>query len=177
MLGIVPRRDRQSEDEVWLLLLTAPAVLPAQLLSCLPESPCLAACFTGRQGLFNEFCEQLAAYVQEMDCVYLVNWDAWMLRIRDCMPVVVQQPGYGEDEEGGDDVEEEEEEGIMMVGGGVSKKRSTPSKKKPSSDDSGDEVDGPPKRPAKKAKDSTPLNMFHAKVGQPKGKKAPPKKK
>ena len=35
----------------------------------------------------------------------------------------------------------------------------------------------PPKRPAKKAKDSTPLNMFHAKVGQAKGKKAPPKKK
>ena len=57
VLGIVPRRDRQSEDEVWLLLLTASAVLPAQLLSCLPESPCLAACFTGRQGLFNEFCE------------------------------------------------------------------------------------------------------------------------
>ena len=53
----------------------------------------------------------------------------------------------------------------------------TPSKKKPSSDDSGDEVDDPPKRPAKKAKDSTPLNMFHAKVGQAKGKKAPPKKK
>ena len=47
----------------------------------------------------------------------------------------------------------------------------------PSSDDSGDEVDDPPKRPAKKAKDSTPLNMFHAKVGQAKGKKAPPKKK
>ena len=89
VLGIVPRRDRQSEDEVWLLLLTASAVLPAQLLSCLPKSPYLAACFTGRQGLFNEFCEQLAAYVQEMDCVYLVNWDAWMPRIRDCMPVVV----------------------------------------------------------------------------------------
>ena len=81
VLGIVPRRDRQSEDEVWLLLLTASAVLLAQLLSCLPESPCLAACFTGRQGLFNEFCEHLAAYVQEMDCVYLVNWDAWMPRI------------------------------------------------------------------------------------------------
>ena len=91
VLGIVPRRDTQSEDEVWLLLLTASAVLPAQLLFCLPESPCLAACFTGRQGLFNEFCEQLAAYVQEMDCVYLVNWDAWMPRIRDCMPVVVQR--------------------------------------------------------------------------------------
>ena len=29
VLGIVPRRDRQSEDEVWLLLLTASAVLPA----------------------------------------------------------------------------------------------------------------------------------------------------
>ena len=177
MLGIVPRRDRQSEDEVWLLLLTASAVLPAQLLSCLPESPCLAACFTGRQGLFNEFCEQQAAYVQEMDCVYLVNWDAWMPRIRDCMPVVVQRPGEGEDEEGGDDVEEEEDDEIVLVGGGDSKKRSTPGKKKPSSDDSGDEVDDPPKRPAKKAKDSTPLNRFHAKVGQAKGKKAPPKKK
>ena len=35
----------------------------------------------------------------------------------------------------------------------------------------------PLKRPAKEAKDSTPLNMFHAKVGQAKGKKAPPKKK
>ena len=44
---------------MWLLFLTASAVLPAQLPSCLPESPCLAACFTGRQGLFNEFCEQL----------------------------------------------------------------------------------------------------------------------
>ena len=176
MLGIVPRRDRQSEDEVWLLLLTASAVLPAQLLSCLPESPCLAACFTWRQGLFNEFCEHLAAYVQEMDCVYLVNWDAWMPRIRDCMPVMVQRLGEGEDEEGGDDVEEEEDDEIVLVGGD-SKKRSTPSKKEPSSDDSGDEVDDPPKRPAKKAKDSTPLNMFHAKVGQAKGKKAPPKKK
>ena len=173
VLGIVPRRDRQSEDEVWLLLLTASAILPAQLLSCLPESPCLAACFTGRQGLFNEFCEQLAAYVQEMDCFYLVNWDAWMPRIRDCMPVVVQRPGDGEDEEGGDDVEEEEEEEIMLVGGGDSKKRSTPSKKKPSSDDSEDEVDGPPKRPAKKAKDSTLLNMFQAKVGQAKGEGSP----
>ena len=143
-----------------LLLLTASAILPAQLLSCLPESPCLAACFTGRQGLFNEFREQLAAYVQEMDCVYLVNWDAWMPRIRDCMPVVVQRPGDGEDEEGGDDVEEEEDDEIVLVGGGDSKKRSTPSKKKPSSDDSGDEVDGPPKRPAKKAKDSTPSICF-----------------
>ena len=112
-----------------------------------------------------------------MDCVYLVNWDAWMPRIRDCMPVVVQRPGEGEDEEGGDDVEEEEDDEIVLVGGGDSKKRSTPSKKKPSSEDSGDEVDDPPKRPAKKAKDSTPLNMFHAKVGQAKGKKAPPKKK
>ena len=177
VLGIVPRRDRQSEDEVWLLLLTASAVLPAHLLSCLPESPCLAACFTGRQGLFNEFCEQLAAYVQEMDCVYLVIWDAWMPRIGDCMLVVVQRPGEGKDEEGVDDVEEEEDDEIVLVRGGDSKKRSTPSKKKPSSDDSGDEVDDPPKRPAKKAKDSTPLNMFHAKVGQAKGKKAPPKKK
>ena len=69
-------------------------------------------------------------------------------------------------------MEEEEDGEIVLVGGGDSKKRSTPSKKKPSSDDRGDEVDGPPKRPAKKAKDSTPLNMFHAK-----GPKAPPKKK
>ena len=30
-----------------------------------------------------------AVYVQEMDCVYSVSWDAWMPRIRDCMPVVV----------------------------------------------------------------------------------------
>ena len=104
VLGIVPRRDRESEDELWLLLLTASAVLPAQLLSCLPESPCVAACFTGRQGLFNNICEQLAAYVQEMDGVYLVNWDAWMPRIRGCVPVVVQRPADGEDEEGGDDV-------------------------------------------------------------------------
>ena len=156
-------------DSIGCIASTAP-VLP-------PCSPCLAACFTGRQGLFNEFCGQLAAYVREMDSVYLVNWDAWMSRIRDCMPVVVQRPGDGEDEEGGDDVEEEEEEEIMLVGGGDSKKRSTPSKKKPSSDDSGDEVDGPPKKPAKKAKDNTPLNMFHAKVGEAKGKKAPPKKK
>ena len=111
-----------------------------------------------------------------MDCVYLVNWDAWMPRIRDCMPVVVQRLGEGEDEEGGDDVEEAEDDEVVLVGGGDSKKRSTPSKKKPSSDDSGDEVDDPPKRPAKRAKDSTPLNMFHAKVGQAKGKKAPPKK-
>ena len=36
VLGIVPQRDRESEDEVWLPLLTASAVLPAQLLSCLP---------------------------------------------------------------------------------------------------------------------------------------------
>ena len=108
-----------------------------------------------------------------MDRVYLVDWDAWMPRIRDCMPVVVQRPGDREDEEGGDDVEEEEEEEIVLVGGSDSKKRSTPSKKKPCSDDSGDEDDGPPK----KAKDSTPLNTFHAKVGQAKGKKAPPKKK
>ena len=174
VLGIVPRRERQSEDEVWLRLLTASAVLPTQLLSCLPESPCPAACFTGRQGFFNEFCEQLAAYVQDMDRVYLVHWDAWMPRIRDCMPVVVQRPGDGEDEEGGDDVEEEEEEDVLLVGGGDNKKRSTPSKKKPSSDDRGDEVDGPPKRPAKKAKESTRLSTFHAKVGQAKCKKAPP---
>ena len=100
-----------------------------------------------------------------------------MPRIRDCMPVVVQRPGEGEDEEGGDDVEEEEDDEIVLVGGGDSKKRSTPSKKKPSSDDIGDEVDDPPKTLAKKAKDSTPVNMFHAKVGQAKGKKAPPKKK
>ena len=70
-------------------------------------------------------------------------------------------------------MEEEEEEEILLVGGGDSKKRSTTSKKNPSSEDSGDEVDGPPKRLAKKAKDSTPLNTFHAKVGQVKCKKAP----
>ena len=63
LLGIVPLRDRESEDEGWLLLLTASAVLPAQLVSRLPESFCMATCFTGRQGLCNEFCEQLAAYV------------------------------------------------------------------------------------------------------------------
>ena len=34
-------------------------------------------------GLFGAFCEQLAAYVQEMDCVCLVNWDAWLPRNRD----------------------------------------------------------------------------------------------
>ena len=177
VLAIVPRRDRQSEDEVWLLLLTASTVLPAQLLSCLPECLCLTACCTGRWGLLNEFCEQLAAYVQEMDCVYLVNWDAWIPRITDCEAVVVRRPGDGENEEGGDNVEEEEEEEIISLGGADRKRRSTPSKKKPSSDDSGDEVDGPPKRSAKKAKDSTPLNMFHAKVGQAKGKQASLKKK
>ena len=77
----------------------------------------------------------------------------------------------------GEDVEEEEEEEIVLVGGSGSKKRSTPSKKKPCSEDSGDEDDGPPKKPAKKAKDNTPLNTVHAKVGQAKGKRAPPKKK
>ena len=112
-----------------------------------------------------------------MDCVYLDNWDAWMPRIRDCMPVVVQRPGDGEDEEGGDDVDEEEEHEMVLVGGSDSKKRSTPSKKKPCSEDSGDEDDGPPKKPAKRANDSTPLNTFHAKVGHAKGKKAPPKTK
>ena len=112
-----------------------------------------------------------------MNCVYLVNWDAWMPRIRDCMPVVVQRPEDGEDAEGGGDVEEEQEEEILLVGGGDSKKRSTPSKKKPCSDNSGDEDDGPPKKPAKKANDSTRLNTFHAKVGHAKCKKAPPKKK
>ena len=76
-----------------MLILTASAVLPAQLLFRLPESPCIALCFTERQGLFGEFCEKLATYVQEMDCVYLVNWDAWLPRIRDCFPVGVQKPG------------------------------------------------------------------------------------
>ena len=89
VLGVVPGRNRETEDKVWLLILTASAVLPAELLSCLPESPCIAACFTRRQVLFGEFCEQPAAYVQEMDCVYLVIWDAWLLRIRDCFPVGV----------------------------------------------------------------------------------------
>ena len=84
--------------------------------------------------------------------------------------------GKGKMRRGGNDVEEEEDDKIVMVGGD-SKKRSTLTKKKPSSNDSGDEVDDPPKRAAKKAKDRNPLNMFHAKVGQAKGKKAPPKKK
>ena len=75
-------------DEFWLLNLTASAVLPDQLLSYLPESPCIAACFTGHQGLFGEFCEHL-----EMDCVYLVTWNAWLPRIRDCFPVGVQKSG------------------------------------------------------------------------------------
>ena len=64
----------------------------------------------------------------------------------------------------------------MMVGGGDSKKRGTPSTKKPSSDDSGNEVDGPPKKPVKKAKDSTPLNMFHAKVARPRARRLPQRK-
>ena len=98
VLGVVPRRNREIEDEVWLLIVTTSAVLLAQLLSCLPESPCIAACFTGRQGVFGEFCEQLATYVQEMDCVYLVNWDAWLPRIRDCFPVGVQKRGDGDGE-------------------------------------------------------------------------------
>ena len=84
--------------------------------------------------------------------------------------------GTGRMRTGGGDVEEEEEEDSLLVGGGDSKKRSTPSKKKPCSDDIGDEDSGPPKKPAKKAKDSTPLNKFYAKVGQAKCKKAPPRK-
>ena len=73
VLGVVPRCNKGTEDEVWLLILTASAVLPAHVLSCLPESPYIATCFTGRQGLFGELCKQLAAYVQEIDFVYLVK--------------------------------------------------------------------------------------------------------
>ena len=145
---------------MWLLLLTASAVLPAQLLSCLPESPCLAACFTGRQGLFNDVCEQLAAYVQEMDCVYLANWDAWMPMIRDCTPVVVQRPRNGEDEEGGDDVEEEEDDEIVLVGGGDSKKTSTPSKKKLPPTTVGMRLMVPPKGQPKKPRTVPPSICF-----------------
>ena len=108
--GVVPRRNRETEDEVWPLILIAYAVLPAQLLSCLSESPCIAACFTARRGLFGEFCEQLAAYAQEMDCVYLMNWDARLPRIKDRFPIGVQKPGDDDGEmdkpkSGSEDVE------------------------------------------------------------------------
>ena len=83
---------------MWLLLLTFSASLPAQLLSCLPESPCIAACFTSCQGLFREFCEQLATYLQEMDYVYLVNWDVWLPWIRDYCPVAGDEEEEGEGE-------------------------------------------------------------------------------
>ena len=73
VLGVFPRCNRETEDEVWLLIFTASVVLPAQLLSCLPHSPCIAACFTGRQGWFGEFCDPLVADVQEIGCVHLVN--------------------------------------------------------------------------------------------------------
>ena len=89
VLGVVPRRNRETEDEVWLLILSALAVLPAQLLSCLPESPYIPAYFIGCHGLFGELCEQLATYVQKMDCVYLVNWYAWLPRTGGYSPVVV----------------------------------------------------------------------------------------
>ena len=116
VLGVAPRSSRETEDEVWLLILTASAVLPAQLRSCLPESPCIAACFTGRQVLFGEFCEQLAAYVQEMDCVYLANWDAWLPRIRDYSPFGVQKPS--DDDGGMDKPESDSEDKVEHVGGG-----------------------------------------------------------
>ena len=84
------------------------AVLLAHVLSCLPKSPCIAACLTRRQGLFGEFCEQLEAYLQKMDCVYLLNWDALLrARIRDCCPVAVHNPG-DEEEEREEDVNPEE---------------------------------------------------------------------
>ena len=101
VLGIVPLRDRQSEDDVWLVLLTASAVLPAQLLSCLPESPCLAACFTGRQGLFNEFCEQLAAYVQEMDYVYWLTGTLGCQGLGTVCQLWCSGPGKGKMRRGG----------------------------------------------------------------------------
>ena len=116
IFGVVPRRDRETEDEVWLLILTASAILPAELSSCLPESPCIAACFTRHRGLFGEFCEQPAAYVQEMYCVCLVNWDAWPPRIRDCFPVGVQNPGDDDGEM--DKPESDTDDKVEQVKGG-----------------------------------------------------------
>ena len=57
VLGVILRRNREMEDEVWVLILTASAVWAPQILSCLPERPCIAACFTRSQGLFGEFCK------------------------------------------------------------------------------------------------------------------------
>ena len=117
---MVRRRNGETESEVWLPILTASAVLPAQLLSCLPESPGIAARCTGRQGLFGEFCEQLAAYVPEMDCAYSVNWDAWLPRIRDCFLVGVHKPGDddGEMDKPESDSEDEVQQ-VRGVGGGT----------------------------------------------------------
>ena len=67
--------------------------------------------------MFGELCEQLAAYLQKMDCVYLINGDAWLQRIRDCCPVAVQKR-EDEEEEGEEDLnpKESEEEVKMVVG-------------------------------------------------------------
>ena len=97
-----------------------------------------------------------------MDCVFLVNWDAWLPRIRDAFPVGVQKPG---DDDGDIDKPElDSEDEVEQVQGGADRPKTTPSKKRQASQDDGDseeETPPPPKKATGKAKDSAPLNTFH----------------
>ena len=91
-----------------------------------------------------------------MECVYLINWYAWLPRIRDCCPVAVEKPG-DEEEAGEEEVNREEsEEEIEMVRGADSKKKATPMKKRPTITDNGDNEDKAPKKQQKTLRTKNP---------------------
>ena len=158
-----------------MLILTAMAGLLARLMSCLPVSLYIAAWFTGREGLFAA-CEQVAAYVQEMDCVYFVNWDAWLPRIRGYFPVGVQKPGDDDGEM--DKPKSHSDDEVERVKGGLADTlKLTPLKERQASQDDGDsDEETRPKKSTTKAKDSAPLNTFHTKRGRPRARTKPPRR-
>ena len=76
-LGTISNLDRDESEELWLTCMTSSPVLLAQPISCLLETPNVATYYTGRAGLFPDFIEQVTANVQDMDAVYIINWQEW----------------------------------------------------------------------------------------------------
>ena len=90
-LNRIPNVDSVEIEELWLLCITSSPVVPAQLMSFLPEAPNVTTCCTGHAGRFPDLIAQVISNVQDIDAMYVVREDMFP-KLSHCMPVSLRNP-------------------------------------------------------------------------------------
>ena len=99
-------KRRGGDQEPWILYVGCQPQLPARLMTTLPVTCNVGCAFIGIMADFSTFIEGVRTQMQDLDALFVVNWEAWRKQWFGGLPVemcVVPLADQEADESSGED--------------------------------------------------------------------------